>query len=42
MKKYLRNITVGTALVLVAGVVPVILKNTTPINSRFMKLTLLL
>lgn len=42
MKKYLRNITVGTALVLVAGSCTGNFENTTPTNSRFMKLTLLL
>ena len=41
MKKYLRNITVGTALVLVAGSCTGNFEEYN-INSRFMKLTLLL
>ena len=42
MKKYLRNITVGTALVLVAGSCTGNFEEYNTNNSRFMKLTLLL
>ena len=40
MRKYLRNITVGAALLLLAGSVPINLRSIIRINIKFMMQTL--